>query len=536
MAQPLRIGVSVDTLSPPRFIVDVLTGLAGDARRDLAVLVVGGAAPPSQSSLFALYRSLDDLVASGGPGLLEAASLAPGDTPVLMATPGEAFAPFPKDFSGALARYNLDVFIHLGTRTFPSGAKIPFRFGAWSFSPAEYAAGRSGAAGLDEMAHSRDVARAAVIADLGKKRGKTVLAEAAEPTNMASLRRTQESVCAALGGALCETLDHAARTGRLPDPGTVRDFFGGDGAPRAGTGDMLRFFGLAGFKAVRRLLFKAGISWTVAYTFENGEGLLPDFSNAAVLTASNGRFLADPFPVERDGAYWIFAEEYIPEKRRARLAAVPIDEHGAAGAPVPVLEKPHHLSYPHVFAYGDELLMVPESMDNETIDLYRCTSFPGEWEHAAALFSDVRAVDTNIIEVDGIWWLFTTMASEKGDDYEERLHLFYADSPYGPWRAHAGNPVKIDPAASRGAGRLFFKNEKLHRPAQDCSTRYGYRVVVHEVTELSPETFEERVAAVLSPDWRPGLKGTHTFNTAGGLSVTDGYRYTRTFRWKRRAG
>ena len=65
-------------------------------------------------------------------------------------------------------------------------------------------------------------------------------------------------------------------------------------------------------------------------------------------------------------------------------------------------------------------------------------------------------------------------------------------------------------------------NGKLCRPAQDCSKRYGYAIVIEEITTLDTDEYAETEVARIDPDWLDGLVGTHTFNCDGDLEVIDG--------------
>ena len=61
--------------------------------------------------------------------------------------------------------------------------------------------------------------------------------------------------------------------------------------------------------------------------------------------------------------------------------------------------------------------------------------------------------------------------------------------PLGPWKPHKRNPVKSDVRNSRPAGRLFYWNGDLYRPAQDSSQRYGYAMSINRVLRLTPDEF-----------------------------------------------
>ena len=66
----------------------------------------------------------------------------------------------------------------------------------------------------------------------------------------------------------------------------------------------------------------------------------------------------------------------------------------------------------------------------------------------------------------------------------------------------------------------------LYRPAQDCSTTYGRRIVVNRVLELTPEQFREETAAAFEPDKTgPFPAGLHTLSAVADYTLIDGKRF-----------
>jgi hypothetical protein len=101
------------------------------------------------------------------------------------------------------------------------------------------------------------------------------------------------------------------------------------------------------------------------------------------------------------------------------------------------------------------------------------------------------------------------------------LHIYYSATPLGPWKPHQRNPVKSDVRNSRPAGRLFYWNGELYRPAQDSSQRYGYAMTINRVVRLTPDDFVEEEVSKVLPHWRKDLRGTHTLNICEDLTVID---------------
>ena len=238
------------------------------------------------------------------------------------------------------------------------------------------------------------------------------------------------------------------------------------------------------------------------------------------------RFFADPFPILHEGRLTLFLEDYEHRLGKGIISAVAFGDDGPIGAPVPVLERPGHLSYPFVFARDGAVWMIPESGSAGTIDLFRATAFPGGWVHEATLVEGVVASDATLVEHGGLWWIFATVR-DGGGAFSDALHLWSAPDFRGPFAPHPGNPVLIDIASARPAGRMVTRGGALLRPVQDCRRGYGAALAIARVTRLDASGFEQEVETLLGPGplW-PGRR-LHTLNSAGGFEFIDGSGFAR---------
>jgi hypothetical protein len=189
--------------------------------------------------------------------------------------------------------------------------------------------------------------------------------------------------------------------------------------------------------------------------------------------------------------------------------------------PRTVLATDEHLSYPFVFAHDGEIWMVPECVASCRIQLYRAAKFPDVWTLEATLVSDIEASDPTLFCDGQRWWMAATVR-DRGGSFSDALHLWSATSPLGSWVPHLENPVLIDIASARPAGRTVRRSGRLVRPVQDCSGGYGAALSLAEVTRLDDSKFDQKVLATLRPgsSW-PGRR-LHTLNRAGRLECIDG--------------
>jgi hypothetical protein len=277
-----------------------------------------------------------------------------------------------------------------------------------------------------------------------------------------------------------------------------------------------------------KLIYTDAFSWKLLTDIiKDSKTYSDDFISFHTINPPRKMFWADPFVVAKNNNYYIFVEEFIYRKNRAHISLIELDSRGEIKRSGRIIERPYHMSYPFAFKMGDSYYMIPETSQNRTIELYKCTEFPWKWEFERNIMEDIAATDTTLIFYEEKWWLFATVDLTNGiSGCSTELYLFYSDDPIsGRWTSHPLNPVVSDESNARCAGKLFVEDGSLYRPSQDCSVRYGRGFNINLVTNLSISEYNETRVREIKPDWNGQLKGTHTLNYDGGLTVIDVYRY-----------
>jgi hypothetical protein len=236
------------------------------------------------------------------------------------------------------------------------------------------------------------------------------------------------------------------------------------------------------------------------------------------------RYQADPFVLEDDGRVFLYYEELLFGSRRGRLRGTELTtKRDQPGRGKRMVKLQSHASYPCVFKYLDAFYCIPETTDLHEVALFRSETPDGPWKKQCTILAAIEALDSTVTLFGNRWWLFCTLAGTHPQSQSTDLHIWHAPEPWGPWEPHQLQPVKVDIHSSRPAGRLFTVDGMLYRPAQDCSTRYGARVVINRVLSLTPSEFAEEVWSYVEPDpFGPYSKGLHTLTWAGGLAAVDG--------------
>lgn len=242
-------------------------------------------------------------------------------------------------------------------------------------------------------------------------------------------------------------------------------------------------------------------------------------------------FVADPFMLRREGSWSMFFEVLNRDRRTGEIGLATSPDALSWTYRGIVLSEPFHVSYPHVFADGDTVYMIPETSGDETLRLYRARRFPDDWELVAVLARGVF-VDPSVFRWKDRWWLLaeTNPIKRRWDT----LRLYQAEDPRGPWREHPSSPVvNAVPNAARPAGRVVVSDGRPIRFAQVCQPHYGTAVRAFEIHRLDERAYRERelqTDPVLGPaptGWnRTGMHhiDLHRMEDGGWVACVDGCR------------
>ncbi|WP_147082325.1 glucosamine inositolphosphorylceramide transferase family protein [Methylobacterium haplocladii] len=288
-------------------------------------------------------------------------------------------------------------------------------------------------------------------------------------------------------------------------------------------------FGVANLaeKVQRRItrMLTAPESWRIGYRRLGGPSILETASVPETgytwLPDDGRRFLADPFLIEHRGRTWLFCEEFPYATQTGIISVCEIGADGLAGPMRPVLETGTHLSYPYIFAQGDEIWMIPESSAARDVVLYRATDFPFCWQAERKLLDGIAVADATPIMHEERLWLFASLIDQPGGSSWDALGLFHAPNLFGDFTAHPLNPVLIDAASARPAGRMYRQGSNLMRLSQDCRARYGAATTVAVIDRLDPEGYAQTVTHRIAPPpiWKAA--GLHTIDVGGGFEAID---------------
>lgn len=558
---PLRIGLLLDTAELPGTFATVLGDIVRSnfARVELAVYNASSqpaavpAAPRSTFTritnllrspyaLWGAYARLDDRlwrVEDDPLAMRDCAAMLEGIESFKVEPLTRGFVHrFPPEAIERIRAGNLDVLIRFGFNIIRGDILTSARYGVWSFHHGDNDEYRGGPAHFWEMCEKNPMSGVILQVltdelDGGRVLGKALFATEPGMSLIRNRVRPHWGSTHLMIQKLWELHNHGwefLETRTCPSaPYRGKRKVYRRPVNREVAGWMLREAAGRTLNRARRAVTRAGdvVYWQIA--LRAGADLLSSGGTADMrgfnwLSQPRGHYYADPFVFEHGGQPWLFFEDYSFGAGRGTIGCAEISPSGTLGPVRTALDTGSHLSFPYVFAEGDDIYMIPESAGSDTVRLYRCAQFPDRWVHVADLFNGA-ARDTAVWKQDGLWWFFTTLVEPRGQGFG--LYLFYADELTGTWHYHPANPISFDARRARCAGRLFEHGGRLIRPSQDARWRYGYAFGLNEIVTLTPEDYEERPLLTVEPDWSPGLRGCHTYNRAGAIEVTDGQTVRR---------
>ena len=525
----LRIGLFADSALQPRWMVETFERIAISDFGEIVGIAVCDGAHPAPPWIWQAYARVDRKVLGAQPDPLEQIALT-ARVPHARLLPRLQHGVSAAAWRSDIAALQLDVAFALGDVEDRLLAGIA-RYGIWRYTFGADGA-RATVSGFRELVDAELVTASGITVRTDLERPVRVVYQSWSRTRPLSLARGHDRI-------LRKTATFAGRTlrelHRLGERWLESCAPAGGGTPPAtaavpATGEVVRGVSRIGARIARRAVQKLLYveQWFLAYTFGATASERLDLRQFVRIMPPKDRIWADPFPIERNGCYYIFFEELEYATDKGHISVIEVHPSGRWSAPVRVLERDYHLSYPFLLEQDGVLYMMPETWQNRTVELYRCVAFPDRWRLEQVLMKDVYCVDATLHRDASGWWMFANSGIDESDDeMDDELHLFHAPHLRGEWKPHPANPVKSDVRSTRPAGSFYYENGTLYRPAQICAPLYGSGISINQVVQLTPDKYVEREVHRIVPPPGTGVLGIHTLNRAGAITVVDGFARRR---------
>lgn len=247
-------------------------------------------------------------------------------------------------------------------------------------------------------------------------------------------------------------------------------------------------------------------------------------------------WLADPFVFEKDGFTYLFYEAYDLVECKGKIAYSILQNDHFATRPKVIIDRGYHLSFPFIFQKDGEVYIMPESCENETLQLFKAIDFPNKWEECSVLLRDVFVSDSIIMEGENQELILSCFeqyrtAPEGKLFYCWGKHHLYSmeDGKISDTLLHQGVVAEGD-YGIRNAGCVFRHEGKVFRVGQNCTqNQYGKGLVFFCIDSLIPYS-ERAIFSIDDSKMRPHIhftgkekqiQGVHTYNSSAHYEVID---------------
>jgi hypothetical protein len=526
----LRIGVVLEGIKAPAWAAWVLRAIRARDELELTLAVISDRVDKGRHSvLFSLYEALDRRIFHETPDALEPVDVTPALEGVpcvrLSAHPEQTWeydqSPPDMTFDGS----PLDVLVCLGASLAPGDLPFVVRHGIWYLHIGDPRRYRDEPALFWELFFAEPASKSVLEAVGQSPEERRVLYRSATATDPVSLQRTRNAAYWKSARFVLRRLEDMAV--RRWSPELELADHRGKGRPAPSNADAVRHLARVAGRVTKRRVRRAAFrpQWFLGVRRRRADTLPHEDPNPwQVVSPPADRQWADPFVFQRDGETLVFFEQLRYADAKGELAVAQLEPDAELSDPEPILRAGHHLSYPYVFRDGADTFMIPESGEANRVELWASTDFPTGWIQVEALLEGVQAVDASVLHHGGLYWMWVSQGFA-GGRLDDETFLYFSDRLDSGWTAHPRNPVVSDARWARPAGRPFLHGDVVIRPAQDCTGRYGSRVVFNAVDVLTPDEYRERPVGLLDPSWA-GERNlcAHTYTFDGTFEATDGLR------------
>lgn len=254
-----------------------------------------------------------------------------------------------------------------------------------------------------------------------------------------------------------------------------------------------------------------------------GEFLNTDLSNPRPIELPKNEFWADPFLFKYQGKTYVFFEAYCYKAKKGKISCGLIENEEIINVQ-DVLDLDYHLSYPFVFEESGEIYLMPETLENKRLEVYKCVRFPDKWELYTTAFEDEMVADAFFYN-DSLKqkWLFVNKRPIKSLPINSELYIYRVDSTkLEALEPHAQNPVIIDSRIARNGGAIFGYKNEIYRPSQrNVDGVYGKALNINKILKLTIDEYIEENNVIFEADYRKGFISMHHIHQSSDYFVYD---------------
>ena len=194
--------------------------------------------------------------------------------------------------------------------------------------------------------------------------------------------------------------------------------------------------------------------WQAAYRLKPSCSIFTDRTTPFTAIPNTKRYTAaDPFLFNHNGVKYLFAELFDKKENIGKLG-YSVFENGKFTDWHIIIEEPYHLSYPNIFSFRDNIYIVPEANESNSLYAYKAVHFPDKWQKCKPVISGRKLVDTTFLDYNGMHLMFTY---EIVPDSNKKLYIYSVDDE-GNIRNFSDGFISDDDSSARPGGNFLNYN------------------------------------------------------------------------------
>lgn len=243
---------------------------------------------------------------------------------------------------------------------------------------------------------------------------------------------------------------------------------------------------------------------------------------------------ADPLTFKYKDQWYLFTEAFDRDRAIGRIAVSEIDNKCNISAPEIIISEDYHMSFPYVFEWNDTIYMIPETSENNTINLYKSIDFPYKWELVTGLHTEDGFVDgvIDVISNNRLCIVGSIINQDNPLLVSYRKYYIERNNDMFALIQDKNVPVKWN-LRDRNAGKPVAIDNIEFIPTQESSeTDYGIKINFRKRDVFYiPETEDGLTIGTNNVIFMPGITkknmiGVHTYSRTDDYEILD-LRYYR---------
>ena len=234
-------------------------------------------------------------------------------------------------------------------------------------------------------------------------------------------------------------------------------------------------------------------------------------------------FWADPFIFKHKDKNYIFFENYDYKTKKGKISCGRIKNSQLVDVD-DVIEKEYHMSYPFIFKENEDVFLIPETSENNRLEIYKCVDFPFNWELHSTVFEGEKIIDASVyICKNKNKWLFLNKSAGINAPDNSDLYIYKVNSPdFKELEPHKNNPVIINSKVARNGGGIFEYKNETYRPSQaNIDGIYGRGLNINKIKKLTINEYVEETIITTQPNFDKGLISMHHLHQSNDIFVID---------------